>query len=636
MCGLAGVLLRNGADNGTPASLATIMSDTLTHRGPDDSSVWTDAAAGVAFGFRRLAILDLSEAGRQPMRSASGRYVLMFNGEVYNHQPLRQELLDRGHRFRGHSDTEVILAAVEEWGVRSAVERFVGMFGIAIWDATSRRLILVRDRLGIKPLYVWRHGSVVAFASELKAIAALPGFEKRIDVAAVADYLRYLYVPGPRTIFESVVKLPPGHLLEVEDPSQPLPASEPYWSVEQAARLGSADPFPGDEREAIQTVDRLLSDAVGIRMVADVPVGALLSGGIDSSTVVALMQRVSSRPVRTYTVGFDGSSDYDEAVHAAAVARALGTDHTELRVGPHDAMTLVPDMPTTFDEPIADPSLLPTYLVCRLARRDVTVALTGDGGDEVFAGYNRYVYGARMLNAVGLIPSGVRRALRPICDSIGSDAAPVRSWRGRLGKVGRLVAAGSRAEMYRALHEAWRDPAVVVPTALDEPGPFVAALSSSEPSDLLGRMQMADQQVYLPDDLLAKVDRASMAVSLEARVPILDHRVVEFAWRLAPNLKVRGNRGKWILRQVLYSYVPQHLVERPKMGFTVPVEAWLRGPMRAWGDDLMGGGLLERTGLLDAPAARDAWQSFQRGRGHSGLALWALLVLLSWWSHWVD
>jgi asparagine synthase (glutamine-hydrolysing) len=609
------------------------MASIQAHRGPDDTGVWSDAEAGIAFAFRRLSILDLSPAGHQPMRSPSGRFVGMFNGEVYNHEELRASLRSAGFRFRGHSDTEVILAAVEHWGLRAAVERFVGMFAIAIWDGSERRLTLIRDRLGIKPLYVHRSAGVVGFSSELKGLVPCPGFTRALDRDALADYLRYLYVPAPRSIYASASKLPPGHLLEITDGDAPLPAPEPYWSVAEQADRGEAEPFNGSAAEATDALEALLRDAVGLRMIADVPVGALLSGGVDSSTVVAMMQAGSDRPVRTYTVGFD-VAEYDEAKQAGAVAKALCTDHTELRVGADDALALVPDMARTFDEPIADPSLLPTYLICKLARKDVTVALTGDGGDEVFAGYNRYVYGRWTIGAVRRLPPSLRGMLRRGLDGAGSQAAPLRSWRGRAAKLASLLGAGTSGEMYRSLHSAWLAPRDLIPDAIDRRDLLVSAVDADRPGDLVSRMQLADQAVYLPDDLLAKVDRASMAVSLEARVPLLDHRVVEFAWRLPQRLKVRGRRGKWLLRQVLYRYVSPELVDRPKMGFTVPIEPWLRGPLREWGSDLLGSRALSDLAFIDGNAARRAWSAFQEGKGYRGLALWALLVFLAWQAHW--
>lgn len=608
------------------------MARRLMHRGPDDEGVWVDADAGVALGFRRLAILDLSAAGHQPMRSPSGRFVGVFNGEVYNHGELRSALAGQGLRFRGHSDSEVILAAVETWGLDAAVERFIGMFAIVLWDSVDRRLTLIRDRLGIKPLYVAATGDGVAFASELKAIAAAPGVTRRLDRGAAADYLRYLYVPAPRSLYEGVAKLPPGHILEITEPGAPLPPPRPFWSVRAAAAAGRASPFAGSAVEAVEELDRLLRDAVSLRMIADVPVGALLSGGVDSTAVVALMQAQSRGAVRTYTVGFDDVASYDEAGQAARVARAIGTEHTELRMGGADALALVPQMADTFDEPIADPSILPTYLISRLARRDVTVALTGDGGDEVFAGYNRYVYGVPVIRTLNLVPRGLRMAAAAACSFLGSEAAPLRSARGRLAKVARLLAAPSAAEMYDSLHAAWLGPVPILGTAA-EPQLFASALAAEAPVDLLTRMQLADQEVYLPDDLLAKVDRATMAVSLEARVPLLDHRVVEFAWRLPRRFKVRGRRGKWLLRQVAYRYVAPELVERPKMGFTVPVESWLRGPLREWAGDLLQASTLVGDGLIDGRAVRAAWTEFERGRRHSALAIWALAILADWWAH---
>jgi len=620
----------------------------IRHRGPDDHGVWTDAAAGAALGFRRLAILDLSALGHQPMASAGGRFTLIFNGEVYNHADLRRELESAGHRFRGHSDTETMLAAYEQWGVEAATRRFVGMFAMAIWDHAERTLHLVRDRLGIKPLYVWQGDGQIAFASELKSLMALPEVERELDLDAVAAYLRFLYVPAPRSIFRGVHKLAPGHILSIRDPAKPLPPSVPYWSLAEVAREGLANPLSGSDEELIERADVLLTDAVRLRMLADVPVGALLSGGIDSSTVVALMQACTAQPVRTFTIGFP-DQDYNEAAHAAAVARHLGTAHTELMLTGGELEAVVPRVPELFDEPLADPSQIPTYLVCQLARREVTVALSGDGGDEVFAGYNRYVKGTAALRAAAGLPQAAKRLVGGLIGR--SDAASLNRWSKGLGgllparlrdprlgekayKLRLLAQSDGAASMYRSLVSFWQTPVTLVPGA-SEPADAVTRAWAVLAGDAdLDRMMLADQLAYLPDDLLAKVDRASMAVSLEARVPLLDHRVVEFAWRLPHRFKVRGQRGKWLLRQVLYRRVPKALMDRPKMGFSVPIDGWLRGPLREWAGDLLAGAGVRRSGALDPAGVSGAWEAFEKGRGPSGLDIWALLVFRAWEERW--
>src|SRR5262245_15873820 len=574
MCGFAGVLSTAGFSRGELGDHIDRMTLPIAHRGPDDSGTWIDEHAGVAFGFRRLAIIDVSPLGHQPMTSASGRYVTVFNGEIYNFKELRRELEGSGFRFRGSSDTEVMLTAFDRWGVREALRHLVGMFACAVWDVHRRELLLVRDRLGKKPLYVYREPGLVTFGSELKALVAGPSFDRTIDRAALAAYLRYLYVPAPRTIYRRAVKVPPAHVPTISDPSAPLPDPMPYWSLRQTALSGGTRPFDGTEAEAIDELEALLKEATACRMRSDVPLGALLSGGIDSSTVVALMQGASDRPVKTYTIGF-AEQDFDEARHAARVAKHLGTEHTELRLTGEDARALIPRLPEIFDEPLADPSQLPTLLVSQLARRHVTVALCGDGGDELFGGYNRYLYGARMLPRLGRLPrllrrrvgAGMTRVPAVAWDRLGRMTAAVAPGfaRPRVGervhKLGRLMRAGSVGDMYLSLLSAWPHPETLVGEGVGDDANG-RIMNEDAPAHLLDRMMLADQATYLPDDLLAKVDRASMAVSLEVRAPLLDHRVVEFSWRLPRSMKVRGPVGKWILRQVLYRRGAPGLVPR--------------------------------------------------------------------------
>jgi len=635
MCGFAGILTSDAQRRESLAGSVCRMIGPIAHRGPDDRGVWADPDAGIAFGFRRLAILDLSPQGHQPMWSPSRRFVAVFNGEVYNCDDLRHELEDRGFAFLGRSDTEVVLAAFELWGVPAAVERFVGMFAIAVWDVERRELSLVRDRLGKKPLYVYSEAGLVSFGSELKALVAGPSFDRTIDRAALASYFRYLYVPAPRSIFARAAKVPAGHILTISDPARPLPATRPYWSLADAARDGLADPI-SSEAEAIDRLDAAVSDAVRARMVADVPVGALLSGGIDSSTVVAMMQASSRRAVSTYTIGFD-SAEFDEAAQAARVAEYLGTDHTELRIDGAHAQTLIPRLPTIFDEPFADPSQLPTWFVSELARREVTVALCGDGGDELFGGYNRYVYGTRMLPAVERVPTAVRQWLAAGVDHVAVDS--LSGLGGRVGervqKIGVLMTAGSVGAMYRSLLSAWQQPETIVRGVTVGPDENERVLNDDQPAALLDRMMLADQMTYLPDDLLAKVDRASMSVSLEVRAPLLDHRVVELSWRLPAALKLRGRVGKWALRQILYRRVPRALVDRPKMGFSVPIDAWLRGPLRKWAGDLIAPARLADDGLLDPAPIQQAWHDLQAGRRRTGAALWAVVMFQAWKEQWI-
>ena len=650
MCGFAGVLSTAGFTRAELADHARRMIGPIAHRGPDDSGVWFDERAGIALGFRRLAILDLSPQGHQPMRSASGRYVIAFNGEVYNFVDLRCELQAHGHCFLGQSDTEVILAAFEQWGITAAVRRLAGMFAMAVWDAHLRQLTLVRDRLGKKPLYVYREPGLITFGSELKALFAGPSFDRSIDRGAVASYLRYLCVPAPKTIFERAMKLPPAHMLTVSDSAATLPAPVAYWSLEQVARHGLENPLTISDRDAIDALEDQLAGAVRCRLRSDVPLGALLSGGVDSSAVVALMQHVSGRPVKTYTIGFT-EDGFNEAGHAANVAAHLGTDHSELQLTGSDAHTLIPRLVDIFDEPFADPSQLPTFLVSRFARQDVTVALCGDGGDELFGGYNRYVYGSQVLSRVNRIPRAVRQ---PVGAGLGSVPAPAWDrlrqltaamlpgvphdrFGERVHKLGHLLHARSMGEMYRSLLSAWQHPEALLAAGVLNAGADADVtrriLDGAGPSAVLDRMMLADQLMYLPDDLLAKVDRASMAVSLEVRAPLLDHRLVEWSWRLPRSMKVRGVIGKWILRQVLYRFVPAHIIDRPKMGFSVPIDHWLRGPLRQWAEDLLFSDV--RAGeWFDMPALSRAWQDLQDGRPRAGTAIWAAVMLQAWGLRW--
>ena len=644
MCGITGFWQRPDGDEIALRALARTMAERLAHRGPDDAGEWADERCGLGLGFRRLAIVDLSPTGRQPMQSASGRYVIAFNGEVYNFGALRAELERLGHRFRGTSDTEVMLAAVEAWGLVRAVARFVGMFAIALWDREERTLHLVRDRLGIKPLYYgWPNGTFL-FGSELKALAAHPAFRGEIDRDALALYMRHGYVPAPYAIYRGIRKLPPGTILTLRAQADEAVMPVPFWSAREVVEAGHADPFTGSESEAVAALDALLREAVALRMVADVPLGAFLSGGIDSSTVVALMQAQSDRPVKTFTIGFD-ETGYDEAAHAAAVARHLGTDHTALVVTPAEARTVIPRLPTMFDEPFADSSQIPTFLVSELARRHVTVSLSGDGGDELFGGYNRYFWGRTIWQRVGRLPPRARafgtRALTAVSpadwDRLFARLAPVlpnglrqRTPGDKLHKLAEVLAAERPDELYLGLVSHWKRPAEVVvgasepPTALTDPARWAAL------PDFTQRMMFLDLIGYLPDDILTKVDRASMAVSLEARVPLLDHRVVAFAASLPLGMKIRDGQGKWPLRQVLDQYVPRELVERPKMGFGVPIDAWLRGPLRGWADELLDERRLRDEGFLHPAPIRQKWREHLAGTRNWQQRLWNVLQFQAW------
>lgn len=647
MCGISGLF--SGSTSGTELIDERVrsMNEQLVHRGPDDDGLWSEPQAGIALGFRRLAILDLSMAGHQPMKSGSGRYVVVFNGEVYNFRALRHELESDGFAFRGHSDTEVLLAAFERWGIEGAVPRFVGMFAFAVWDQQERTLTLVRDRMGIKPLYYHAGPGWVSFASELKALRADPEFRADLEWSVLEDYFRYLCVPAPSTIYRNTYKLPPGQILTIRNPGE-LASPTTYWSVSEVAARGRADSRAFGP-ELVDDLDEVLRDAVALRMEADVPLGAFLSGGVDSATVTALMQSQSQRPVKTFAIGFD-YEEHDETGHAASVARHLGTDHTEFRVSGQEALDVIPSIPDMFDEPLADPSQIPTYLVSSLARREVTVALTGDGGDEVFAGYNRYRHGAGIMRRWGAFPPWIRAGMAtsfravspPRWDQLGKLMAPVlkgseasRLLGAKIHKVADLLDQPDAAGQYQSLQSAWHNPEELVPSAPASADPFRSAFDTSGLGTLEERMMAADQSVYLPDDLLAKVDRASMAVSLEARVPILDHRVVEHAWRLPLEAKIGPDGAKWILRQVLYRYVPRRVVDRPKVGFTVPLAEWLRGPLRGWAENLLDPRKLERDGVLASEPILSEWRSLVDGTSSNALRLWTVFMFQAWRDRWL-
>lgn len=625
------------------------MADTLIHRGPDDAGVWVDDAAGLALGHRRLAILDLSPAGHQPMVSVSGRWVIAFNGEIYNHLELRRSLESQGRApaWRGHSDTETLLAAIEAWGLPGALQRSVGMFALALWDRESRTLTLARDRLGEKPLYYgWQRG-VLLFGSELKALRAHPAFVGDIDRGALALFFRHNYVPAPHSIYQGIRKLPPGACLTItERQTRAGRAGDPvrYWSFAQVVARGQRQPFAGTEADAVLEAERLLRQAVAGQMVADVPLGAFLSGGVDSSTVVALMQAQSRRPVRTFTIGFH-EGEYNEAQHAAAVARHLHTDHTELYVTPDQAMQVIPRLPALYDEPFADSSQIPTFLVAQLARQHVTVSLSGDGGDELFGGYNRYFWAHGLWRRLGWMPPGLRAGAARLLTTWSPEAWN-RAWGtvggllprryrfpnpgDKLHKLAEVLAATAPEAVYRSLVSHWRTPSALVLGAV-EPSTVLTQPDTWPPvDDGRHRMMALDTESYLPDDILVKVDRAAMGVSLETRVPLLDHRVVEFAWTLPLGLKIRGGVGKWLLRQVLYRHVPERLIERPKMGFGIPIDHWLRGPLRDWAEDLLDERRLREAGYLDPIPVRRLWAEHVTGTRNWQHHLWDVLMWEAW------
>jgi asparagine synthase (glutamine-hydrolysing) len=639
MCGIAGFIgAAPGSDIG---DIAEAMATSSAYRGPDDQGIWTDGECETALVHRRLSIIDLSAAGHQPMLSADERYVISYNGEVYSFQPIAAELAARGHKFRGHSDTEVILESFAVNGIEATLKRMIGMFAIALWDRRDRTLTLMRDRLGIKPLYWAKFGNTFLFGSELKALRAHQGWTPRIDQSAVAAFLRHNYIPAPRTIYEGVYKLEPGTVLTL--PWRGEPKISRFWDARSVARDGSHNPLEGSDAELTEQLESLLKDAVGRRMIADVPLGAFLSGGVDSSTVVALMQAAKSGTVKSFSIGFD-IEGYNEAPHAAAVARHLQTDHTELTVTSKAALDVIPRLADFYDEPFADSSQIPTYLVSAMTRKHVTVALSGDGGDELFAGYNRYQLTQRFWRSLSLMPRAVRKgaaaaltAVRPdrwtqLLSALPSRLRPPQAG-DKVHKAAAVLRLDSADAVYRRLVSHW-EPSEIMPQAAEPRSILDDATVAKDFPDLLERMQFLDLVTYLPDDILTKVDRASMAVALEARVPLIDHRVVEFAWRLPENVKVRNGTSKWLLRQVLYRHVPPELIERPKMGFGIPLGEWLRGPLRDWAETLLNEQRLRQAGLLDAGMVRRYWADHLDGRRNWQYLLWDVLMLEAWRERW--
>jgi len=640
MCGIAGFLNPSrGLRRPELEELALNMAATLRHRGPDDQGVWADPATGVSLAHRRLSIQDLSAEGHQPMRSVDGRYILIFNGEIYNFHEIKSQLEQKGHSFRGHSDTEVMLAAFCEYGINAAVEKFIGMFAFALWDGQQRCLYLARDRAGEKPLYYGWNGRVFLFASELKALRAYPQFQADVDTHALALYMRHSYIPAPHSIYRNISKLPAGSILRLtaaQFEKRELPTPEQYWTLWSAVEHGRSQPFRGNETDAIEQLTALLNSSVAMQMVADVPIGAFLSGGIDSSAVVALMQAQSRRAIKTFSIGF-ANSENDEAPFAQAVANHLGTQHTELYVHPSTLLDAIPRMSQIYDEPFADTSHIPTVLLSEMARKQVTVCLSGDGGDELFGGYSLYQKTERLWNGMRRFTGATRDRVATTLSTVAGIGLNLQNQGQRhprllkrLMRLSELLRASTDRELYhlltahcRNLNEWVRNPQV-------ETSANGATVRWDSLPELRHRMMYLDFIGYLPDEVLVKVDRAAMSASLETRIPLLDHRIIEFAWSLPLHFKQRRGNGKWLLRQVLDRYVPRKLVDRPKQGFAAPVEDWIRDELRPWAEELLAENRLRQDGFFQERNVRRKWDEHLSRKGDWGRPLWNVLMFQNW------
>ena len=650
MCGIAGFITQSNSDSKRINDIVTKMSDTLRHRGPDDKGIWVNGEHGIALGHRRLSIIDTSVAGHQPMLSHCGRYVIILNGEIYNFKTLRHELESKGFKFKGHSDTEIMLAAISSYGVDSAIKKFNGMFAFALWDRKKHILSLARDRTGQKPMYYGFSNNTFLFASELKAMRVYPGFKNSINRDALALYMRFNCIPAPHSIYENIYKLPPSSILKFNyaDLASKKYSVDKYWSLSNIASNGIEHILDQPSDQLQDTVEQALSKSVNMRMESDVPLGVFLSGGIDSSLITALMQKNSSTPIKTFTIGFKDQA-YNEAEHAKLIAKHLGTDHTEFCVTPEEAISIVPRLADIYDEPFADSSQIPTFLVSQLTRDKVTVSLSGDGGDEVFSGYNRHYWVKNIWSKIGWLNPGIRGVIAKAL-LLGSP----RSWENifskfdnslpkgsrhqtpgdKMHKLAGVLSAKSAYDMYIGLRTHWDDPQSMVYKS-NEPKTIVTDTDSRIfPHDIIQEMMYKDAVTYLPDDILTKVDRASMAVSLESRAPFLDHELIELAWRLPMNMKLKGSSTKFVLRKILDKYIPPTLIERPKMGFGLPIGQWLRGPLNDWAESLLVESDIKREGFFDSKPIMQKWREHISGKMNWQYLLWDVLMFQSWYKRW--